>query len=326
MLQKIDVDYNNTILDVVHLKVYFPVRKWGPFKRGYVKAVDDVSLSVEKNKIYGLIGESGSGKTTLGRAIVMLERPTDGKILFMRKNLWELKGHDLKYFRRSVQMIFQDPFAALNPLWTVFKNLSLPLFIHDITDKKEIQRLCIQALTEVKLAPHYLEKFPHELSGGERQRICIARALILKPRLIVADEPTSMIDASLKGDICKLLVELKEKYNTSYLFISHEINVAQKLSEQMLIMYLGKIVEVLTTHQAGEYLHPYSKLLMYGMDYSIPDEVILRFKGEIPSALTPPSGCRFHTRCIYATPICTTQEPPLVEVEPGHFVACFLYD
>lgn len=316
----------DSLIDIIRLKVYFPIKGSGLFRKKYVRAIDDVTLSIEKYKITGLMGESGCGKTTLGRTIVMLERPTGGKILFEGKNIWDFNRAELKNFRRSVQMIFQDPFASLNPLQTIFGNLSLPLSVHGVKKKKsEMLELCARALEEVKLPPEYLEKYPHQLSGGERQRVCIARAMILKPRFIIADEPTSMIDASIKGEICKLLIELKNKHNLTLLLISHDLSIIQSLSDVIATMYLGKIVEVLPSDRPIEYLHPYSQLLAYASDFSVEDEK-LQLRGDVPSAVNPPSGCRFHPRCIFATERCKMESPSLKEVKTNHFVACFLFD
>lgn len=316
-----------SLINITHLNVYFPAKGSGFFKKKYVQAVDDVSLSIKKHDITGLIGESGCGKTTLGRALVLLERPTRGKILFNGKDIQSFGKSEMKNFRRSVQMIFQDPFSAMNPLQTVFKTLSLPLSVHHVTkNNSEMRERCTSVLNDVKLGPEYLDKYSHQLSGGERQRICIARAVILKPQFIIADEPTSMVDASLKGEICKLLMVLRKKHNLSCLLISHDLNVIQSLSDRIIVMYLGKVVEILSMNKSTKYLHPYSQLLAYGSDFSVPDKKILSFKGEIPSPIDPPSGCRFHPRCIHTTDRCKKEVPILKEIEPGHFVACFLFD
>lgn len=310
---------DQVLLQVVNLKVYFRQSK-NLFFGKYVKAVDDVTFSINVGEICGLIGESGCGKTTVGRAIVLLEQPTSGQIIFKNKDIATLRRAELKAYRRSVQMIFQDPFSALNPLWSIKQNLALPLLLHGYRNPRAVQKRCIEVLHDVKLGEEYLKKYPHELSGGEKQRICIARAIIITPELVIADEPTSMIDASLKGEICKLLYELTQQYKLSLLIISHDIDVIQSLSNKIMVMYLGKIIEKFNATE--KHVHPYTQLLHYGSDFSIPDELILRFKGELPSSLTPPSGCRFHTRCPFADSRCQTEEPTLQEVIMHHFVAC----
>lgn len=317
-----------SLVDIIHLSVYFPAKGGSFFKKKYVQAVDDVTLHIKEHEITGLIGESGCGKTTLGRALVLLERPARGKILFKGKDIHSFSKSEKKNFRRSVQMIFQDPFSALDPLQTVFKHLSLPLSIHHMTkNNSEMSERCVSALKEVKLEPEYLGKYPYQLSGGERQRVCVARAMILKPQFMIADEPTSMIDASLKGETCKLLIDLRKKHNLSCLLISHDLSVIQSLSDRIIVMYLGKVVETLSVHKSTKYFHPYSQLLAYAYDYSVPDKKILSsVKGSIPSPVDPPSGCRFHPRCIHATDRCKKEVPILKEIKPSHFVACFLFD
>lgn len=316
---------SETILEIVDLRVYFPSKVSSLFHKKYIRAVDGVTLRMKRNKVVGLVGESGCGKSTLGRTIVLLERPVSGHIYFKGRNILSFNHKELKEYRKHVQMIFQDPFAALNPLQNVYENLSFPLRVHGIRDMEIIKKLCCNVLTDVKLSPEYLDKYPHQLSGGERQRICIARAMILNPELLIADEPTSMIDSSIKGEICKLLNELKEKHGLTILFISHDLSIVEALCEEIAIMYLGKIVEILPVKQYVKYIHPYSQLLRYASDFSTEDEKILSLKGEIPSALNPPKGCRFHPRCIYAFNRCGKDEPMLKEVENGHWVACFMF-
>lgn len=316
---------SEAMLDIVDLRVYFASKVSGIFHKKYIKAVDGVTLHIKRNQVVGLVGESGCGKSTLGRTIVLLERPTSGHIYFKGRDILHFNHKELREFRKHVQMIFQDPFAALNPLQNVYENLSFPLRIHGIKEKEAIEKLCFNVLKDVKLSPEYLDKYPHQLSGGERQRVCIARAMILNPELLIADEPTSMIDASIKGEICKLLSDLKEKHGLTILLISHDLSMVEALCEQIAVMYLGKIVEVLPVKQHAKYMHPYSQLLAYASDFSIEDEKILSFKGEIPSALNPPKGCRFHPRCIYAFDRCEKEEPLLKELEERHIVACFRF-
>ncbi len=321
---------SETLLRVEDLRVWFPVRI-GFLKKAYIKAVDGVSLTLDKGHTIAIVGESGCGKTTLGRAIARLVKPTSGRILFNGHDVTHIKGRALKEFRREVQVIFQDPFSSLCPTMPVFKILEEPLLIHKIgSSRDERMRIIEEALKLVRLNPpeEFLWKYPHQLSGGQRQRVAIARAIILRPKLIIADEPVSMIDASNRVEILQLLKGFQEKLGTSYIYITHDIATTRVFSEHIAVMYVGKIVELGPTHRVLENpLHPYTKFLIE----AVPDvdSVSLRRErrlpeGEPPNPLNPPSGCRFHPRCPFATDVCKKEEPPLMEIESGHYAACWI--
>ena len=318
------------------------LRKWFPLRRGikgflsrervgYIKAVDDVSFDIADGEVFGLVGESGCGKTTLGRLSLRLIEPTSGAIMFDGKNIMAFKGGELKEFRRAAQAIFQDPYASLNPRLKVADALSEPLAIHHIgKDKGERKAIVEQRLEEVKLTParDFMHRYPHELSGGQRQRVAIARALALKPRFIMADEPVSMLDVSIRAEILDLMLELKEKYKLAYLFITHDLSVTRYFSNRIAVMYLGKIVELTDRDSLIENpLHPYTMALKQAVPDPDPanrqSTRSMAIKGEVPSAAVIPTGCRFHTRCLYAMDKCRKIEPSLLEVQRNHYVACF---
>lgn len=313
------------MLRVRDLKVYFPVRK-GLLSRvvGYIKAVDGVSIDISRGEILGLVGESGSGKTTFSRAILMLVRPTSGMIEFEGVNIFRLKGRKLKEFRRKVQAVFQNPFLSLNPRLSVMDIVSEPLKTHFRMTREEIVDSVVKHLELVGLGEDFLNKYPHELSGGQAQRVAIARALTLNPLFLVLDEPTSALDVSVQAQILNLLKDLKEKLNLTYLFISHDLSVVYHLSTRVAVMYLGKIAEVGSVDEVfTRPAHPYTEALMSAIPGSGYKHV--RIKGEPPSPINPPRGCRFSTRCPYVMEKCRTTEPKLVEVKKGHAVSCYLY-
>ena len=322
-----------SIVRVDNLKKYFPIDRGIIFPKivGYVKAVDDVSFSLEKGETLGLVGESGSGKSTTGLVLLRLLEPTGGEVYFNEKPLSSFTEPDFKLFRQKAQIVFQDPFSSLNPRMIIKDIVGRPLKIHGLvkTDK-EIEEKVLSILKEVGLKEEHLIRYPHEFSGGQRQRIAIARALISNPEFIVLDEPTSALDVSVQAQILNLLKELQIRRSLSYLFISHDLSVIKHVSHRVAVMYLGKIVEYTEKEKLFKNpLHPYTQALLKSIPKpkitgeEIEDKVI---EGEIPSPSNPPKGCRFNTRCPYAKPVCLEKEPSLVEVEKGHFVACFKYE
>ena len=322
------------LVRVENLKKWFPVRMGflaSLFKKEqlWVRAVDGVSFDIYRGEVLCLVGESGCGKTTTGRTILRLIEPTDGRVFFAGKNIFELDKEELRPLRRRMQMIFQDPYESLNPRQTVFDIVSEPLKIHKIAEGEGLKERVIKALEEAELKPPeaFLDRYPHELSGGQRQRVGIARALVLEPEFIVADEPVSMIDVSLRAGILNLMIDLKEKFGLTYLFITHDIAQARYVGDRMAVMYLGKIVELGPIEEViNEPLHPYTKALLSNVPVPDPDAKRERIylKGEVPTPINPPPGCRFHPRCPHASPICRDEEPELIEVKKDHFVACHL--
>jgi oligopeptide/dipeptide ABC transporter ATP-binding protein len=316
------------LLSVEHLKKYFPVHG-GVFSRvaAYVKAVDDVSFTINKGETFGLVGESGCGKTTVGRTVLRLLEPDEGTIRFDSIDLMSLGKEDLRQKRRDMQIIFQDPYASLNPRMTVRSIVGEPFAIHHIAGGSEREGRLAELLKTVGLDPSVMNRYPHEFSGGQRQRIGIARALALKPKLIVADEPVSALDVSIQAQIINLLADLQEQLGLTYLFISHAIPVIEHISTRIGVMYLGKLVEVGTSAQiCTAPKHPYTQALLKAVPIPDPaaqkERVIL--SGDVPTPLNPPSGCRFHTRCPVAVDRCKTEEPPLRQLEDGRDAACHL--
>ena len=314
------------IVSVDHLKIYFQVGK-GFGKKSVIKAVDDISLDIYRGETFGLVGESGSGKSTLGRAIVKINEPTEGKIMVHGKNIAHLTGPDLKKFRKSTQMIFQAPYASLNPRMTVGEIIREPLVIHQVySTRKEQDEVIAEMMQIVGLKPDHVRRYPHEFSAGQRQRISIARTLALNPEFIVCDEPVSALDVSIQAQIINLLKWIQKESGIAYLFIAHDLSMVKRISDRIGVMYLGQIVEMGDSKAVYENpMHPYTRALLSAVP--IPDPVAGKMKkrmmldGELPSPLDPPSGCPFRTRCPYAVKLCAEERPPLQEAN-GRLVAC----
>lgn len=314
------------IIDVVGLKKYFPVKKAFLAKQEWLKAVDGIDFSVKEGSVFALVGESGSGKSTVARLILRLTPPTSGNIFFRGKDIATLKKTSLREFRKSMQIIFQDPFASLNPRMTVLSTISEPLKIHNLVKQSDLKDSVISLLQSVGLQADVLNRYPHEFSGGQRQRICIARALAVSPDVIVADEPLSALDVSIQAQILNILQELKRKSNISFLFISHELRVVQYFSDDIGVMYLGKIVEYAKTDELFKKpLHPYTSVLLASAPKIKPDgEKKPVLKGDVPSPIHMPPGCPFHPRCPKRFDPCDKTSPELKE-EHNRYVACHLF-
>jgi oligopeptide transport system ATP-binding protein len=316
------------ILEIRNLKKYFPIKK-GVMQRevARVHAVDDVTLSVAKGETLGLVGESGCGKSTLGRTIIRLLEPSGGAVIFEGQNISEYGSHQLRPLRRQMQMVFQDPYASLNPRKRVGSIIGDPLRIHKVGDKRERRQRVQELLETVGLSPEHYNRFPHEFSGGQRQRIGVARALALRPKLVVADEPVSALDVSIQAQIINLLEELQDNFGLTYVFIAHDLGVVRHVSDRIAVMYLGKLVELSPAEELySRPIMPYTEALLSAVPVPDPDLAEQRerivLEGDVPSPIHPPSGCRFHPRCRYATSVCKEVEPPLVDYGNGHLAAC----
>jgi len=322
------------LLDVQGLKMHFPITRGIIFQRqvGAIKAVDGVDFSMVKGETLGLVGESGCGKSTTGRAILQLYRPTSGEVFFEGVDITKTKGEDLRKMRRRMQMIFQDPYASLNPRMTVGSIIGEPLEVHNIgSNKKERQERVQELLKTVGLNPYFVNRYPHEFSGGQRQRIGVARALAVNPAFIVCDEPISALDVSIQAQIINLLEDLQDELGLTYLFIAHDLSVVRHISDRIAVMYLGKIVELSDRDELYENpMHPYTQALLSAVP--IPDPKIetqrkrIILEGDVPSPANPPKGCNFSTRCPRVMDICRQQDPPFKEYKPAHYAACFLYE
>lgn len=318
------------ILKVKDLKMYFPIYR-GVFQRqvGAVRAVDGISFDIFRGETLGMVGESGCGKSTVARTVLQLYKATDGEVYFEDVQLMKLRGEELRKMRRKIQMVFQDPYASLNPRMTVEQIVGEPLIAHNAATGKEVRERVDHLLELVGLNPAFATRYPHEFSGGQRQRIGVARALALQPSFIICDEPISALDVSIQAQVVNLLEDLQEKFNLTYLFIAHDLSMVRHISKRVAVMYLGVIMELTTRDELYlNPLHPYTQALLSAVP--VPDpaadaqrkRVIL--EGDVPSPANPPSGCRFRTRCPIAVPICAESRPEFREVKPGHFVACHL--
>jgi oligopeptide transport system ATP-binding protein len=318
------------LLEVKDIKKYFPIKKKLFSKGGssFVKAVDGLSFYIEKGETLGLVGESGCGKSTTGRMLMKLLEPTEGKIYFEGKETTGLDDNEIRPLRKQFQMVFQDPYASLNPRLKIKDIIGEPLIVHGFAKQLRLERIH-QLLEVVGLHKYHADRYPHEFSGGQRQRIGIARALAVNPKLIIADEPVSALDVSIQSQILNLLKDLQEEFDLTYLFIAHDLSVVEHISDRVGVMYLGKMVELADKDSLySEPLHPYTKALLSAVP--IPDPKVKReriiLKGDIPSPANPPTGCTFHTRCPFAKEICKQKVPDFLEVKKNHFVACHLID
>ena len=321
---------SDTLLRVEDLKIYYPVAGSGFGKKEFVKAVDGVTFEVKKGEVFGIVGESGCGKSTLGRGVCKLENLTSGHVYLDGEDITEYNDRRMRSIRKKVQMVFQDPYASLNPRMSVFDIIAEPLLVHHLyQDKADLEKKVLDLLHRVGLDDYHANRYPHEFSGGQRQRIGIARALAVEPSLIIADEPVSALDVSIQAQVLNLLNELKHDLDLTYIFVAHDLSVVEYISDRVGVMYLGNFVEVGEKEKIySNPMHPYTQALLSAV--SVPDPTAKRerilLEGSIPSAHKPPTGCKFHTRCPKCMECCKTQAPERYEVDEGHYVYCHLYD
>ncbi len=321
---------SDTLLRVEDLKIYYPVAGSGFGKKEFVKAVDGVTFEVKKGEVFGIVGESGCGKSTLGRGVCKLENLTSGHVYLDGEDITEYNDRRMRSIRKKVQMVFQDPYASLNPRMSVFDIIAEPLLVHHLyQDKADLEKKVLDLLHRVGLDDYHANRYPHEFSGGQRQRIGIARALAVEPSLIIADEPVSALDVSIQAQVLNLLNELKHDLDLTYIFVAHDLSVVEYISDRVGVMYLGNFVEVGEKEKIySNPMHPYTQALLSAVP--VPDPMAKRerilLEGSIPSAHKPPTGCKFHTRCPKCMECCKTQAPERYEVDDGHYVYCHLYD
>lgn len=328
-------NFDDIVFDIKNLKTYFPIYE-GVIKKkkvAEVKAVDDVSFQVRRGETLGIVGESGCGKTTLGKSIMMLQPPTSGEVKFNLngkiEDITNFTKEELFDFKKQVQMVFQDPYSSLNPMKKIYDAFDEPLKTHGIKTKAEREKIMVDRLKTVNLQPEYIYRFPHEFSGGQRQRICIARALSVSPEVVVLDEPVSALDVSIQAQVLNLMQEIQKKLKLTYIFIAHDLSVVEYISDRIIVMYLGKIVEISTSEDLYKNpLHPYTQALLSAIPIPVvgksKDRIVL--KGDVPSPINKPAGCPFHTRCDKCMEICKTKAPELINKNGDHKVACHLYD
>ena len=329
-----EIKKDEIIFEIENLQTYFPIYEGFILKKKVadVKAVDNVSFSVKRGETLGIVGESGCGKTTLGKSIMMLQKPTGGQAKFnMNGEMKDVRGfnkQELFKFKKQVQMVFQDPYSSLNPMKTIYDAFDEPLKAHGYTSKEEREQIMIDRLKTVNLQPEYIYRYPHEFSGGQRQRICIARALCVEPKVVVLDEPVSALDVSIQAQVLNLMQEIQKKFNLTYIFIAHDLSVVEYISDRIIVMYLGNIVEI--SKAGGLYknpLHPYTKALLSAIPIPVvgADKNRIILEGDVPSPINKPTGCPFHTRCNKVMDICKTKMPNIIDIDSDHKVACHLY-